>query len=152
MFVVFDLDGTIALNAHRQHFMRRSPKDYDAFHAACVDDEPNWPLIATLLAHHEAGHRIEVWSGRSDQVEAETRAWLRRYVHTTRGVPIAEECLTRMRRAGDHRPDVVVKRRWLAEARVAGEAPDLAYDDRDCVVAMWRAEGVPCFQVAPGPF
>ena len=29
---------------------------------------------------------------------------------------------------------------------------DLAFDDRDRVVAMWREEGVPCFQVAPGDF
>lgn len=41
---------------------------------------------------------------------------------------------------------------WLMEARANGGAPDLVYDDRGCVVAMWRSEGVPCFQVAPGAF
>jgi hypothetical protein len=60
--------------------------------------------------------------------------------------------LTRMRPAADHQTDVELKRAWLAEARANGGAPDMVYDDRDSVVAMWRAEGVPCFQVAPGGF
>lgn len=152
MFVVFDLDGTLALNDHRLHHIRKTPKDYDAFYAACVDDLPNRPVIATLLAHHEAGHRIEVWSGRSDQVEAETRAWLRMHIRSSGGCPVAEEGLTRMRPAGDHQPDVNLKRAWLRDARRNGGGPDAVYDDRDSVVAMWREEGVACFQVAPGAF
>lgn len=144
MFVVFDLDGTLALTAHRQHYLERRPKDYDAFYAACGNDELCLPVFRSLWAHLGAGHRVEIWSGRSDQVRLETIMWFRRS-----GVP--PELLTRMRRAGDYRPDVDVKREWLNEARRKGGAPDVVYDDRDCVVAMWREEGIPCFQVAPGP-
>lgn len=151
MFVVFDLDGTLALGGHRQHFLQQEPKDWESWHAACGGDLPNAPAIETLLAHYEAGHRIEVWSGRSDQSESATRAWLARHVRTRRGEPL-DDRLVRMRRAGDHRPDHVVKREWLLEERARGSAPDLIYDDRDSVVAMWRAEGVTCFQVAPGAF
>ena len=58
-----------------------------------------------------------------------------------------------MRKAGDFTPDEDLKRGWLAEM----EPPELArltavFDDRDKVVAMWRAAGVPCFQVAPVAF
>jgi len=28
----------------------------------------------------------------------------------------------------------------------------MVFDDRDQVVEMWRANGIPCFQVAPGNF
>lgn len=49
-----------------------------------------------------------------------------------------------MRAEGDSTPDVVLKRFWLSQAEVR---PDLVYDDRQRVVDMWRAEGVPCFQV-----
>lgn len=145
MFVVFDLDGTIALTEHRQHFLERSPRDYDAFFAACADDKPCLPVIAALRAHRGIRHRVEIWSGRSDQVRLQTEAWLEAH-------DVPAKLLKRMRRAGDHRPDTVVKREWLADARANGGAPDLVYDDRDSVVAMWRAEGVPCFQVAPGAF
>lgn len=144
MFVVFDLDGTIALTAHRQHFLDRATKDWDAFFAACIYDPPCEPVIAALRAHLLI-HRVEIWSGRSEAVRPQTEVWL-----ASHGVPTA--CLQRMRSADDRRPDVVVKREWLREARANGGAPDVVYDDRDVVVAMWREEGVPCFQVAPGPF
>lgn len=145
MFVVFDLDGTLALCAHRQHYLERQPKDYDAFYAACVDDALCVPVLRALMAHWNMGHRVEIWSGRSDQVMVETIDWLERH-------GIHPGFLARMRRTGDHRPDVVLKREWLREARADGGAPNLVYDDRDAVVAMWREEGITCFQVAPGPF
>jgi hypothetical protein len=148
MFVVFDLDGTLALNEHRVHHIRKEPKDYDAFYAACVDDQPCHAVIHAMLAHVDFGCAVEIWTGRSDQVRAETEEWLYKFVRDYNANP----ALTRMRKAGDHRPDVVLKREWLNEARAAGRAPDLVYDDRDSVVAMWREEGVPCFQVRPGPF
>lgn len=144
MFVVFDLDGTLALNEHRVHYIREEPRDYDAFYAACTNDVPNAVVTAVFQAHVSAGNHVEIWSGRSDQVREETEHWLRKRAG------ISSYRLKRMRRAADHRPDVVLKREWLSEARAAGRAPDLVYDDRDCVVAMWREEGVPCFQVAPG--
>lgn len=146
MFVVFDLDGTLALNEHRVHYIRGEKRDYDAFYAACVDDKPNFVAIAALEAHIYTGARVEIWSGRSEQVRAETEQWLQKYT------AIDSYMLTRMRPIGDHQPDVELKRKWLKEARANGGAPDLVYDDRDSVVAMWREMGVPCFQVAPGPF
>jgi hypothetical protein len=49
-------------------------------------------------------------------------------------------------------PDDILKEAWLRE-----QFPDknnilCVYDDRDKVVAMWRRNGIPCFQVAPGDF
>jgi hypothetical protein len=141
MFVVFDLDGTLADPTHRLHFIRGEPRDYDAFYAACPGDTPRPRVIGALYAHVAAGHRVEIWSGRSDAVRAETEAWLR-----AQGIDPGR--LTHMRPAGDHQVDAALKRAWL---RTASPRPDLTYDDRDSVVAMWREEGIECFQVAPGP-
>jgi hypothetical protein len=49
-------------------------------------------------------------------------------------------------------PDDILKEAWLRE-----QFPDknnilCVYDDRDKVVAMWRRNGISCFQVAPGDF
>jgi hypothetical protein len=151
MFVVFDLDGTLALDEHRSHHIRGEQKDYDAFYAACVHDEPNWPAIRTFHAHMFLGHRVEIWSGRSDKVRPETLRWLEGAFSLVTCLE-PERYLARMRPAGDHRPDVDLKRQWLRAARANGGGPDLVYDDRDRVVAMWREEGVSCFQVAPGQF
>lgn len=141
MFVVFDLDGTLADISHRVHHVRGGNRNYGAFFAACNDDAPNSPVIAALNAHWDAGHRVEIWSARSDQVRAETEAWLV-------AQKIDPRLLVNMRSAGDTTRDVELKRSWL-HALHPDERPDVVYDDRQSVVDMWRAEGVACFQVAP---
>src|SRR5690554_5803596 len=63
MFIVFDLDGTLALNEHRQHYVERpvGEKDWRGFFAACDKDVPNTPVIRTLLAFDAIGDRVEIW-------------------------------------------------------------------------------------------
>ncbi len=151
---IFDLDGTLALIEHRRHLVEGETKDWRAFFAACVNDAPNLPVIRTFQSLREAGAECWVWSGRSDEVRAQTESWLRRHDVWPRNRfwPGAPEAF-QMRDAGDHTPDELLKFGWLADL----EPPErnrltAVFDDRDKVVAMWRAAGVPCFQVAPGAF
>lgn len=155
---IFDLDGTLALIEHRRHFVEGPKKDWPAFFAACVDDKPNMPVIRTLQSLRKSGAEIWVWSGRSDEVRAETEQWLFDHgvfkeVPLLTWSPFAAPEMFRMRKAGDHQMDVALKRGWLSEI----EPPEYArltavFDDRASVVKMWRDAGVPCFQVAPGDF
>ena len=148
MFVVFDLDGTIANCEHRLHHIDRHFDDdgnktkpnWRAFFAACADDTPIEPIIQTCIAMKFAGHRVEIWSGRSDECRDQTWAWLGS--HDLGEIPL------RMRKAGDHRQDFIVKSDWLDETGM----PDLIFDDRASVVSMWRERGILCCQVAPGDF
>lgn len=137
-FYVFDLDGTLADCSHRLHHLER--KDWRAFFAACPDDTLIEHVRTVFWALAANGNRVEIWSGRSDEVRAETEEWLERH-------DIFPTALL-MRTARDHRPDDEVKRDFLR----GGGAPDIIFDDRDRVVAMWRDEGIPCFQVAAGRF
>jgi len=139
MFVVFDLDGTLADCRHRVHFVRDGAHDWDSFFSECVNDPPFDHVIDTLSAHARAGHRVEIWSARSDTVRNPTLHWLARH-----GIP--GELLVHMRAAGDHTPDVALKKSWLCAIH-PDERPDLVYDDRQRVVDMWREMGIPCFQV-----
>jgi phosphoglycolate phosphatase-like HAD superfamily hydrolase len=149
MFVIFDLDGTLADCEHRQHHVRAfdldggepGAVDWDAFYRACVHDKPIRHAINTMAALRNAGAAVEIWTGRSDLVLGETIDWLARH-----GVPRVG---IRMRPHGDHQPDHKLKGFWL---RHAATRPDLVFEDRARVVAMWRAEGIPCYQVAPGEF
>jgi FMN phosphatase YigB (HAD superfamily) len=141
MLVIFDLDGTLALTEHRAHFLQQQPKDWRGFYAACDQDLPNVPIIETLHALWRVGHKIEIWSGRSDEVAGKTADWLRANYLWQIGI--------RMRAAGDHRPDTVLKAEWLDEI---GSKPDLVFEDRDSMVAMYRSRGIVCCQVAPGAF
>lgn len=145
MIVAFDLDGTLCNIEHRLHFIKDGKKDWAAFFRACVDDEPVWPLI-TLVRAMPDDWTIEVWSGRSDEVREQTLEWLNKH-----GLGYSYIETLRMRTAGDHRVDNIVKGEWF-DALAPEERPTLAFDDRQQVVDMWRSRGVLCCQVAPGDF
>lgn len=143
MLVAFDLDGTLANIEHRLHFIQNKPANWPAFFDACVDDVPNPQIMAVCHRLIWSGCAVEIWSGRSDRVRAQTEAWLDRHSinHT----------ILRMRKDGDYRADDVVKGEWF-DALPEDARPVLAFDDRQRVVDMWRSRGVVCCQVAPGDF
>lgn len=156
---IFDLDGTLALIEHRRHFVEGPKKDWPAFFAACVDDQPNLPVIRTLQALRSGGAEIWIWSGRSDEVKTQTVEWLCKHgcfgwpTNTLPAWPFGAPERFRMRKAGDYQPDVKLKYGWLADLEPPERSRLTAvFDDRQSVVDMWRAAGVPCFQVAPGDF
>lgn len=150
---IFDLDGTLALIEHRRPLLDSDEPDrWDRFYAACVHDKPNWPVIDTMQKLLRAGAEVRIWSGRSAVVMNETLSWLHKHVFGFDGLDPdrVELC---MRRTDDFTPDEQLKKGWL-EALSSYDRRRLVavFDDRDKVVAMWRAEGVACFQVAPGAF
>lgn len=140
MFVIFDLDGTLALTEHREHFLKQDPKDWRGFYAACDGDQPCSPIVATLRGLMVTGHHVEIWSGRSAEVRDKTRDWL-----CANGMAAVN---IRMRPEGDHQPDTKLKAAWMHEHG----KPDLVFEDRASMVAMWRSHGIVCAQVAPGDF
>lgn len=142
---IFDLDGTLADAEHRMHHIKGETKDWRAFFAACTEDTPILQTILTLRMLKDSGAAIHIWTGRSEEVRTETEIWLNGYAADWREL--------RMRPVGDYRPDHVLKGEWLSsltpDQRLALVA---VFEDRDQVVQMWRAAGIPCFQVAPGNF
>jgi hypothetical protein len=137
--VVVDLDGTLANVEHRRPLIQGKHRDYERFHARCVDDPPNAWCVTLVNALRAAGFEIRIVSGRPVTVLAQTREWL------SRAFPGAPELSVELLRAsGDSTPDVELKRRWLGgidKTRVA-----FCVDDRKRVVDMWRAEGLVCLQ------
>jgi predicted kinase len=133
--VLVDLDGTAAVMCDR------SPYD----ETRVSEDTPNEPVLAAVRGMRAMGYDVVFCSGRTDGCRAATEAWLN--AHT--GIPYVALL---MRRAGDQRADAVVKRE-LFDAHIRGRYAVVAvFDDRDSVVAMWRAMGLTVFQVAPGDF
>lgn len=143
MFVVFDLDGTLADAGDREHFVRRpvGEKDWDSFHSSAINDPPKSSVVYTYLALEAAGAQIEIWTGRDEKYRAQTVTWLARY-------GILKPRL-KMRPNGNHTADDEMKSQWMDEADCA---VNLVFEDRQRVVDMWRRRGVPCAQVAPGDF
>lgn len=152
---IFDLDGTIALIDHRRPILSdatlSSDQRWRKFFAACVDDAPNLPVIATMRLLENAGAEIWIFSGRSDEVAKETCEWLQRH-----RVPGPRSVMDRrffMRPRSDLIEDSELKSIWYETMpESAKERLVAVFDDRDVVVAMWRNLGITCFQVAPGAF
>jgi hypothetical protein len=140
---IFDIDGTIADVSHRLHYIQSKQKNWDKFFAASADDKAIIH-IRDLARHLSKIAPVVFVSGRSDQVRKETEEWLEREVGK-RG-PLY------MRKKRDRRPDYIVKAELLDRLIKDGYQPIMAFDDRDQVVKMWRARGIPCAQVAEGDF
>ncbi len=92
---VFDLDGTLADSAHRQRFLERRPRDWDAFFAAAPDDPPLAAGVALALEHAEECEILYL-TGRPERCRGDTEAWI-----AAQGLPGGR---VRMRRNDDRRP------------------------------------------------
>jgi hypothetical protein len=145
MYFVFDLDGTLSDQTHRQPLIDAEKQDWDAYYAAAHADPVIKPIAMIARSLSVSGHRVEIWTGRSDVVREETAVWL--FNH---GIMYHR---LRMREHGDHTPDYSLKLEWLNNLKYEGlPKPDAVFEDRTRVVEMYRAVGIPCLQVAKGDY
>lgn len=148
---VFDIDGTLADCTHRLHYIVREPgdtrpKDWDAFFAGCVKDEPIEHLLGVALTLFHGAKKIAFVTGRPNSCRQKTESWLGYHFMTTERLPLY------MRTDGDRRDDSIVKSELMDRLIADGYTPIMVFEDRKRVVDMWRARGIPCAQVAEGEF
>ncbi|MEW2567967.1 hypothetical protein [Streptomyces sp. NPDC047070] len=117
---VFDLDGTLADTAHRQRFLERKPRNWDAFFAAAPHDPPLAEGVALALEHAEECEVLYL-TGRPERCRKETVAWI-----AAQGLP---EGRIRMRRDDDRRPARRTKLQILQELARNREIRVLVDDD-----------------------
>lgn len=139
---VFDLDNTLADTAHRQRFLERKPRDWDAFFAAAPQDPPLAEGIA--LARQSAEDCEVVYlTGRPQRCRRDTLDWL-----AAQGLP---EGRVYMRRDDDRRPARRTKLETLRrlartrEIRVLVDDDELVCEDAEragftVVRARWTAQ------------
>ncbi|MEU6043957.1 phosphatase domain-containing protein [Streptomyces griseus] len=92
---VFDLDGTLADTAHRQHFLEGATRDWAGFFAAAPADPPLPEGVRMVLASAEECEIVYL-TGRPERCRRDTVRWLSR-----QGLP---EGTLFMRRNDDRRP------------------------------------------------
>lgn len=134
--VICDIDGTVALRNGRYVF--DIPK--------AIEDtfDPRMQRLLSLL--EKAGVEVIFLSGREDTEECRevTERWLDMHGFG--------HCKLFMRPKGDSRCDDEVKH-CLWQTQIAPKYDIVAvFDDRDCVVGMWRQLGLLCNQVYYGNF
>ena len=140
--VLVDMDGTLADVSHRLHWVRGAKKkNWKKFFNEMSKDPPN-PVVLEWVQNLVPEYRIVIVSGRPEDYRQATTDWLRRYKVPFSGLY--------MRRAGDRRPDHIVKRELLEE--IGEDHVAFVIDDRNSVCDMWRGSGLTCYQVAEGNF
>jgi FMN phosphatase YigB (HAD superfamily) len=135
---IFDIDGTIADNSHRQQFVRSKPKNWKAYNSMMADDKPIDATIAVCNTLY-TGADIILCTGRQEKDRKLTEDWL--LAHKVE----YDELF--MRKTEDFRDDTIVKKEMLDKIRELGYAIVGAFDDRPKVVAMWRTNGIFVFDI-----
>lgn len=146
MNIICDLDGTIALDHKRNHFLHPvdgGKRDWDAYFDACHTDKPNRAVIE-ILHKFFLYNTIYILSGRSHIVLEKTLTWL-----VDHNVPYHR---LQMRAIDDRTDDHILKIGW---AKLFDLTPDntlFVMEDRQRVVDAWRAQKFTVLQVASGNF
>ncbi|MFJ3772183.1 hypothetical protein ACIPX0_10830 [Streptomyces sp. NPDC090075] len=125
---VFDIDNTLADTAHRQRFLERKPRDWDAFFAAAPHDPPIAEGVALAVASAEECEIVYL-TGRPERCRRDTLAWLEEH-----GLP---EGRVHMRRNADRRParhtklEILRRLAERREVRVLVDDDELVCDDAE---------------------
>jgi len=146
--IICDLDGTLADLTHRLHYIKGAKKYWGVFHAQCVDDKPYEDVIEIVdtfrLGNCGCAYpskNLYILSGRNEVVRDETERWLEDNTPFTLNTTLV------MRKVNDFRPDTEVKRDMVRELGLTPDNTLCVFDDRQCVVDMWREMGFRCLQV-----
>lgn len=147
--IIVDLDGTLANIEHRVKYVSTSNKNWEAFHAAIPKDTVYPHIYNLVMMYFEKDYNVTFLTGRNATIAnlAATKKWLDncgdigKYPYTLL-----------MRKSQDWRPDTVVKLELAKKHKLTPDNVELCLDDRNAVVAMWRANGYKCLQVADGNF
>lgn len=141
--IIVDLDGTLADITHRRKFVEGKNKDWNNFNKNIIRDAVNvWCREIIRRMIHD--HHVLLVSGRTDELEEETRAWLEAHQ-----IPYTSLL---MRKKRDHRDDTIVKREIFEEEIKPFYDVLFVIDDRAKVVRMWRDLGLVCLQCDWGEF
>jgi hypothetical protein len=130
--IICDLDGTLAL------MKGRGPFEWDKV----GQDGLNASVADILRQYNHGPTKILIVSGRDGCCEAASREWVSQCGIDFDGFW--------MRPAGNTEPDSIIKRR-IYDEHIRGKFDVLAvFDDRPCVVRLWRSLGLFVFDCGNG--
>jgi len=147
MDYLFDVDGTLLDITHRLKFIQTKPKDWPAFRDPRQKnwDEPILPVMTIFNALRAAGHGTIIVTARHKDEEEDTRKTLVQWMPGMLDYdPEFEDYKIPMylRSNRDFRKDAIVKAEILDKIHEDGYKPQMVFDDRPAVIAMWHEKGL----------
>lgn len=147
---VFDIDGTLSDSRGRNYLARE--KEWSDFHKFAIHDPVHPEAIAILLALAGAGHEIVLLTGRPSENRLATISWL----ESAGLMGVLPLMPLIMRPEGNVNSDATLKPillgEFLSKTGRGFSSVSAIFEDRDKVVAAWRALGIACYQVRPGGY
>lgn len=143
---IFDLDGTIANNFHREHFLRveeGEKKDWDSFYAAQCHDTPYKPIVNIMNALIADCNLVVILTGRNECTRLDTEDWLKEH-------HIPHHALF-MRPSGNREDDTFLKIHQI-HTYMNPEQVQSVFEDRSRIVKSLRLHGFHVCQVNEGNF
>lgn len=149
--VIIDLDGTLANNIHRVHFVNKydvtTIKDWDSFYAGIPKDYPNPWCKELVKMYWQNGYEIIFVTGRPEKFRKQTEAWLLEHVSF-----YPKSYLLFMRENNCYAKDYKIKKK-IYEQNIEGKYQvDFVLEDRKSVVDMYRKLGITVLQCAEGNY
>lgn len=140
--IIFDIDSTISNPSHRLQYLLHKPKNWNAFMAGCVHDQPieHTLYILNLMANN--GDKIIILTARNSEMRENTIEWLEKH-----NIPYHD---LYMRASKDYREDAIVKKELLLKIKEKYGEIFCAFDDRSRVLRMFESEGIFTFDVSQG--
>ena len=135
--ILCDIDGTVANNDHRQHFLE-GKKDWDGFFSELVNDLPIQIIIDKVIQEQASGKEIVFLTGRPERYRYSTTLWLKEYFDF--------EFRLLMRNDGDQRNKLEIKRIIFSENFEANEIAFCFENDID-LIKQWKNLGIKTIDV-----
>ena len=144
--VIFDIDGTLADNEHRTHFLQgEGPKDWEGFFNAQHLDTPREDVVHVMDMYQlDPLVHMALLTGRGEEWRQMTEDWLDTW-------QLTYDSLT-MRGLGDRTDDDIIKVEQIKAWQAEGYEIIGLFDDRKRICDAARAHGITVFQMAEGNF
>ena len=130
--ILCDIDGTIANNEHRQHFLE-GKKDWDGFFSELINDKPIFSIINKVIEEHNTGKDIVFLTGRPERYRIKTTEWLKKYFDF--------EIRLLMRKKNDRRNKLISKEELVEEQFKYNEIKLIIDNDKE-LINMWKSKKV----------
>lgn len=147
MIYIFDIDGTMCDNEHRQHLIPPPEKkhitgEWVAFNAACAEDTPRWTVINLAYALIQQGADVRFLTGRGKSAHNATLTQLSNWLSRSRTLlSLHMRPMDDYRTAAEYKTDVV--RKWREK-----DSQILVFEDDPTIVeALRQIDGVTVLQI-----
>lgn len=136
--ILCDIDGTVANNDHRQHYLE-GKKDWDGFFSELSNDVPIYSIIEKVKNHQSEGKDIIFLTGRPERYREKTELWLKKYFDF--------KFKLLMRKDKDLRDKVIAKEELLKESSIESAYIHLVFENDEDLIKYWKAKEVSVHQV-----